>query len=88
MYTNKSDLINRLVKISGNNKSCFTSKTVSELNILLEIYDSKEKRTYIDVPYKDKVIVKILGAIYDGDKKQWYVPVSVKIELFDKWKIK
>lgn len=85
MYTRKSDLISRLVKISGDNRACFATKTVIELNAMLERYDLKEKRTYLDVPYKEKEIVNLLGAKYDGAKKKWYIPLGVKIELFDRW---
>lgn len=85
MYTRKNDLVSRLVKITGNSKDCFATKTVMELNAMLERNDSIEKRTYLEVPYKQKEIVKLLGAKYDGAKKKWYIPLGVNIELFDRW---
>jgi hypothetical protein len=85
MYTKKNDLISSLVQITGISRACFATKTVKELNKMLECYDSKEKRTYLEVPYKEKEIVSLLGAKYDGAKKKWYIPLGVKIELFDRW---
>jgi hypothetical protein len=85
MYTRKNELISRLVEITGNSRGYFVSKTVMDLNAMLECYDSKEKRTYLEVPYKEKEIAKLLGAKFDGAKKRWYIPIGAKSELFDKW---
>ncbi len=82
MYTRKSDLICRLVRITGDSRACFTTKTVVELDALLGCYNSNEKRTYLEVSYKQKEIVHLLSAKYDGVKKKWYIPFGVKTELF------
>lgn len=85
MYISKNELVSRLVEITGKSRSEFIFKRVVELNEILKKYDLKEKCTYLEVPYKNKKIVKLLGAKYDGDIKKWYVPQGVKIELFDRW---
>lgn len=85
MYINKNDLIKRLVVITGKDASEFAAKTVETLSELYESYVSEGERRYIGVPYKDKGIVKLLGARYDGEKKKWYIPEGVDLKLFDKW---
>lgn len=85
MYIRKNDLIKRLVVVTGKDKSEFVTKTGADLSALYECYISDEKRTYIDVPYKDKDLVKLLGARYDGLKKQWYIPPGVDEKLFNRW---
>jgi hypothetical protein len=85
MYIRKNDLIKRLVVITGKDASEFDAKTVETLSALYESNVSDGERRYIDVPYKDKGIVKLLGAIYDGEKKKWYIPEGVDLKLFDKW---
>lgn len=85
MYINKNDLIKRLVVITGKDASEFSAKTVEALSALYECYVSGGERRYIDVPYKDKGIVKLLGARYDGEKKKWNIPKGVDSKLFDRW---
>lgn len=85
MYISKNDLIKRLVLLTGKNRSEFITLTVKELSAMYEKYISKEKRTYIEVPYKDKNIAKILGARYDAEKKKWYVPKGVDLKIFKEW---
>ena len=85
MYINKNELIRRLVKLTGKDRKDFASETVE---VLLELYESlmsNGERIYIDVPYKDKDVAKLLGARYDGEKKKWYVPPGVDLKLFAKW---
>lgn len=85
MYCKKAELINRLTAITGKSRSYFTSKSVTELNEMLEVYENRGERIYLEVPYKDKEIVKLLGAEYDGNLKKWYIPQGVKQEIFYKW---
>ena len=85
MYINKNELIRRLVKLTGKDRKDFASETVEVLSELYESLMSNGERIYIDVPYKDKDVAKLLGARYDGEKKKWYVPPGVDLELFAKW---
>ena len=85
MYIRKDELIRRLVAITGKDESEFTNKTVEELSALYENNIIDENVTYIEVPYKEKEIAKLLGARYDGTKKKWYVPQGVDIKHFSKW---
>lgn len=85
MYISKNELIRRLVSITDKNRSEFATKTVETLSALYEGYVSRGERTYIEVPYKDKDIAKLLGAMYDGDKKKWYIPQGANVNLFEKW---
>lgn len=85
MYISKNDLIKRLVAITGKDASEFATETVETLSALYESFVSEGERRYIDVPYKDKGIVKLLGARYDGEKKKWYIPEGVDSKLFDRW---
>ena len=85
MNISKSDLIRRLVAVTGKEESEFSTKTVADLSALYECCISDEKRIYIEVPYKDKGLVKLLGARYDGAKKQWYIPQGADEKLFDRW---
>ena len=85
MYINKNELIRRLVELTGKDRKYFASSTVEVLSEIYENLVSNGERTYIDVPYKDKDIVKLIGARYDGDKKQWYIPQGIDLKLFGKW---
>lgn len=85
MYINKNELIRRLVKLTGKDRKDFASETVEVLSELYESLMSNGERIYIDVPYKDKDVAKLLGARYDGEKKKWYVPPGVDLKLFAKW---
>ena len=85
MYINKNELIRRLVELTGKDRKDFASSTVEVLSEIYENLVSNGERTYIDVPYKDKDIVKFIGARYDGEKKQWYIPQGIDLKLFGKW---
>lgn len=85
MYISKNDLIKRLVAITGKHRSEFEMETVETLSALYESYLSNGERIYINVPYKEKDIVKLIGAMYDGEKKKWYIPPGVDLNLFSKW---
>lgn len=85
MYIRKNDLITRLMLITGKERKEFISETVETLSKLYESLLSKGERTYIEVPYKDKNNVKLLGARYDGDRKKWYIPQGVDSKHFSKW---
>ena len=85
MYINKNELIRRLVELTGKDRKDFASSTVEVLSEIYENLVSNGERTYIDVPYKDKDIVKLIGARYDGEKKQWYIPQGIDSKLFAKW---
>ena len=85
MYINKNELILRLVKLTGKDRKDFASETIEVLSELYESLMSNGERIYIDVPYKDKDVAKLLGARYDGEKKKWYVPPGVDLKLFAKW---
>ena len=71
--------------MTGKDKSEFVEKSVADLSALYERYISDEERSYIDVPYKDKDLVKLLGARYDGITKKWYIPQGVDEKLFKRW---
>ena len=43
------------------------------------------KQLYLDCPYKDRDLVKKLGAKWDKYKKQWFVPEDVDRTPFMKW---
>ena len=85
MHINKNDLIKRLIVITRKDASEFTDKTIETLSSLYESYASDGERRYIDVPYKDKGLAKILGARYDGEKKKWYIHEGVDEKLFSRW---
>ena len=85
MYICKNDLIKRLVEITGKDRKEFIECTVEYLYKLYESYNVDDSRAYLNVPYKEKDIVKLLGARYDGEKKKWYVPQSIDLKLFSKW---
>ena len=44
------------------------------------------KRTYINVPYKEKDEARQLGAKWDRSEKSWYIPSGVEQQPFEKWK--
>ena len=46
---------------------------------------TNESRIYLNVPYKDRKKVQLLGAKYDGEKKKWYISEGIKKELFSRW---
>ena len=81
----KKELIQRLVALTGKTRFSFSAKTVKELLELYESYASKVKQTYIDVPNKDKSLVRKLGAIYDSEKKMWLIPPGVDLNNFSSW---
>ena len=85
MYISKNELIRRLVILTGKDRVDFMSKTIDALSALYDSYVSTGNRTYIEVPYKDKDIVKLLGAMYDGEKKKWFIPPGVELKHFEKW---
>ena len=85
MYITKNELIRQLVELTGKDRKDFASDTVEVLSELYESLVSNGERIYIDVPYKDKDVAKLLGARYDGEKKKWYVPQGVDLKLFAKW---
>ena len=85
MYINKNELIRQLVELTGKDRKDFASDTVEVLSELYESLVSNGERIYIDVPYKDKDVAKLLGDRYDGEKKRWYVPQGVDLKLFAKW---
>jgi hypothetical protein len=85
VYIRKNDLIKRLVAMTGKDRTVFATETVETLSALYESYVSNGERTYINVPYKDKDLVKLIGARYDGEKKKWYIPPGVDSKLFSKW---
>ena len=85
MYICKNDLIRRLVVLTGKDRRELMMETVDSLTALYETYIVNGERRYINVPYKDKEIVKRLGAIYDGEKKKWYIPPGVDSKIFGEW---
>ena len=85
MYVSKNELIRRLAELTGRDRREFQMETVSTLSELYESYAANEERTYLDVPYKDKDVVKLLGARYDGEKKKWYIPPGVDLKTFSIW---
>lgn len=86
MYIRKDDLIKRLVKITGKERSEFEEETVEVLSELYESYVAEGERKYLEVPYKQKEIAKFFGARYDADLKKWYIPLGVDESFFDRWK--
>ena len=84
MYIQKNELIRRLVSLTGKDRIEFINHSVEALSNLYEQYHVKEK-VYIDVPYRDKNIVKLLGAEYDAEDKKWFIPAGVDTKLFDRW---
>ena len=85
MYINKNELIRRLISITGKHRAEFQTLTVAELSSLYEQYAGLEPRRYINVPYRDKNLAKLLGARYDGEKQKWYIPEGVDAKLFIQW---
>ena len=85
MYINKNELIQRLVALTGKSRFNFSPKTVKELLELYESYASKMEQIYIDVPNKNKSLVRQLGAIYDSEKKMWLIPPGVDLSNFNSW---
>ena len=87
MYISKNELVRRLVTLTGKDRKELETNTVQVLWAIYEDLVSNGERTYIDVPYKDKDIVKLLGARYDGEKKKWYIPLGVDAKYFSKWMV-
>ena len=85
MYTSKNTLISRITALTGKNSKEFISKSVKELSILYDELSSDENKIYINVPYKEKDLAKILGAKYDGEKKMWYIPPGADAKIFERW---
>ena len=85
MYVQKNELIHRLCSITGKHRSEFALLTVKELSQMYESLTSTSERKYINVPYKEKDIAKLLGARYDGDTKKWYIPEGVDEKNFKQW---
>ena len=48
-----------------------------------ENYVSDGERTYLEVPYKDMSVVRLLGSRYDGGEKR-YIPEEVNSKLLSK----
>ncbi|MFC1337399.1 MAG: hypothetical protein G8D89_16465 [gamma proteobacterium symbiont of Clathrolucina costata] len=42
-------------------------------------------RVYLDVPFEEKDLVKLLGAKWDRRRKRWYVPEDVNLDPFRIW---
>lgn len=43
------------------------------------------KRTYLDVPFKEKDAANEAGAKFDRRSKKWYVPAGTDVEPFKQW---
>ena len=43
-------------------------------------------RTYLCVEYKDKDVVRALGAKWDAEQKKWYVPPGTSMSPFERWR--
>ena len=87
MYISKNDLIKRLVAITGKNRKEFLPMSVETLTDFYKSYVDVGERIYLNVPYKDKNLAKLLGAQYDGENKKWFIPPGVSADLFEKWLI-
>ena len=44
-------------------------------------------KTYLNVSYAQKDVVKALGARWDPAHKKWYVPANIDLGLFDAWRL-
>jgi putative DNA primase/helicase len=44
-----------------------------------------EDKTYIQVPYPERILAKTLGAMWDRGVQSWYIPADVDISLFSQW---
>ena len=49
------------------------------------ISEVAERNTPLTATYKDKEIVKALGAKFNREEKQWYVPKGESLAPFEKW---
>ncbi|MBQ2388993.1 MAG: hypothetical protein II305_02965 [Clostridia bacterium] len=85
MYVRKNELIQRLVTLTNKTYQELMLLTMKELCAMYEQCSSKEKRKYINVPYKEKDLAKLLGAKYDGKAKKWYIPPGVNEKYFDEF---
>ena len=47
--------------------------------------NTKSENIYLNTPFKEKDIVKSLGARWDMTRKQWCVLPDANLELFEKW---
>lgn len=47
--------------------------------------DVSNPRMYLDCPYRDRDLVKKLGAKWDHSRKKWYAPEDVDKTPFKKW---
>jgi hypothetical protein len=45
----------------------------------------KGKRTYLDVPFREKDVASALGARFDRRSKRWYVPRGTDVASFARW---
>lgn len=41
-------------------------------------------KTYLDIPYEDRIKAKSIGAKFDMSRKKWYVPDGVDLSEFTK----
>lgn len=87
MYVKKNELVSRLVKLIGKDRDVLLSKGIEELQLMYQPFENSGKRVYLEVSYKDKNRVRLMGARYDGELKKWYIPPGAKIEIFREWLI-
>lgn len=85
MYVKKNELVNRLVELTGNDRNILLSKSIEELQLMYQPYENNGERVYLEVAYKDKNKVRLLGARYDGSVRKWYIPPGVKLDMFSEW---
>lgn len=60
----------------------------AEQNELVDLQDSQQKRTYLNVPFREKNEAKNLGAKWDRRNKAWYVNEGTDLKPFAKWQEK
>ena len=45
----------------------------------------KNDKFYLDCPYSEKDMVKIIGGRWDADERKWYVPRELDPKQFRRW---
>jgi hypothetical protein len=54
-------------------------------DLRIPLSTTAEEDTYLQCPYREKDLVKELGALFDAERKAWYVPEGDDLRQFRRW---
>lgn len=60
-------------------------RRIAEFEVRKPDHAASFQKTFIDVPFKQKDEVKVLGAKWDRQEKSWYVPANIDSAAFAQW---